>query len=119
MQRRLFVVAHPRVRRMSLMRFETTPLARPLGKYKGHQLAIRFDPHSFALLLVLVGLTLPNTIILQDRTMNERQGFQTLCKLRVLIRFWEQTAKTEKEESSELQLASNTSGIVMGPYVLP
>lgn len=51
--------------------------------------------------------------------MDERQGFKYLRKLRVLIRFWEQTSKTEEEESAELQLASNTSGIVVEPYVIP
>ena len=51
--------------------------------------------------------------------MDERQGFKTLLKLRVLIRFWEQVTKIEEEESSELQLASNPSGIVVESYAIP
>ena len=50
--------------------------------------------------------------------MDERQEFKCLRELRVLIRSWEQISKTEEEESPELQLAANTSGIVVEPYAM-
>ena len=121
MQRRLFVVAHPRVCRMSSMRFRKQPHWHALlKKYK------RTQTGTLVLIPVLspshpfwcgpqLGLDSPNTFILQDRAMDERQGFEAFRKRRVLMRFWEQIAKTEEEESPELPMASNTSGIVMEP----
>jgi hypothetical protein len=50
--------------------------------------------------------------------MDERQGFKALYTLRVLIRLSEQIAKAEEEESSDLWLASTTSGIIMESYAL-